>query len=405
MAAQEDLAIDQLEMYGVTFRDSCFMDVLGAGDSLKSRAYRELMPISRGVVVLSTCNRFEIYLDSPARERAEAIISSIIGGQYRRLVGDEAARHLLRVASGLESAIIGEDEILGQVREAWVESRRLGASSELLDMVFHAALDAGAEVRGRTSISKGVLGYPRAAVEIAAERLGGLDGRRVAIVGAGMAAGEMVQQVCSKWSPAQLVVADRMPSKAKDLASACRSGIGVGLADIAGMGPFDAVLIAVKGGLRPELDAVCRSSKLVVDISTPPATARAHVNIEDVKNYVNYNLIMRVSEVPKAEAIVEEALSRLRDRIIRRSVDSAISSIMRVVSIIIDEEAKLTAKNIAGGQDPYQAVLVGLNSTVKKAMFPIFSYLREDPEARSELARELMRRYSSMLDVRRARSP
>ncbi|ADL18511.1 Glutamyl-tRNA reductase [Acidilobus saccharovorans 345-15] len=398
---QESLDISSLEMYGVTFRDSCFLSISSHAGRLVERAYQELLPLSRGVVVLSTCNRFEVYLDSPAHDRADSAISEMLGCHVH-LTGVDAARHLLRVASGLESAILGEDEVLGQVRDAWVYSRRAGYSSELLDTVFHSAISAGARVRSSTNISRGVLGYPRAAVEVAAARLGGLDGRRVAVVGAGMAAGEMLQQVCSKWRPSSLVIADRSPEKARALGSLCQQAKveTATLQQLPSLAPFDVMLVAIKGGMRPELEVAARRSGLVVDISTPPASPLFHVGIDEIKEFVNANLSARLSEVSRAESIIEEELESLQQMILRKAVDRAISSIMRVISVIVDEEAKLTAKNIAGGQDPYQAVLTALNSTVKKTMFPIFSYLRESPESRAELAKELMNRYNSMIGLR-----
>jgi len=397
----EDFDINALEVYGVTFRDSCFLRLSPEAEDLAERAYRELAPLSRGVVIVSTCNRFEVYLDSPARGRVEEAIGGLFTCGFH-LSGVDAARHLLRVASGLESAILGEDEVLGQVREAWVNARRRGYSSELLDTVFHSAISAGARARDSTNISRGVLGYPRAAVEMAAERLGGLDDKVVLIVGAGMAASEMAQHLCSKWRPSKVMVADRNAEKARAILSLCPSAGGefIELTKVANLDAVDAMLVAIKGGMRPELGVAARRSKVVVDISTPQASPTAHVTIDDVKDFVNHNLSRRLAEVPAAEGIVEDELSRLQAMLLRKSVDKAISSIMRVISVIVDEEAKVTAKNIEGGEDPYQAIMTALNSTVKRAMFPIFSYLRERPESRAELARELMNRYESMLGLR-----
>ncbi len=393
----QGMDLQNMVAYVVTFRDACFDLLLPSADSLVHRLYSELYPLSRGIVVLTTCNRFEIYLDSPAQQRVDELVTALLISP-KRLEGAEAAEHLLRVASGIESAIVGEDEILGQVREAWVKARREGYSSELLDAVFHAALTAGSRARSETAISRGVLGYPQAAVELAARRLGGLDGARVLIVGAGMAANIMASHLCSKWRPSELVAANRTPSKAAALVKACKGvrTLAVGLDGLGSVGNVDVVLVAVKGGTRPELEVLRKLSRLVVDISTPPAIAAPDFTISDVERLVEDNVRQRMAEVPKVEVIVRQELRKLEAFIRRKAIDEAISTIMRSVAPIIDEEAKVTAKNIAGGADPYKAVEVALNSTIRKALWPLLSYLREDPELRAELAWELAKRYEGL---------
>jgi len=85
----EDLGLQSLLAYGVTFRDSCFADLLPVAEGIKRRAYELLAPLSRGVVVLSTCNRFEVYLDSPAPGRSEEVIRSLLKAPWR-LEGGQA---------------------------------------------------------------------------------------------------------------------------------------------------------------------------------------------------------------------------------------------------------------------------------------------------------------------------
>ncbi|MCI4459938.1 MAG: NAD(P)-binding domain-containing protein [Acidilobus sp.] len=395
----EDLGLQSLLAYGVTFRDSCFADLLPVAESIKRRAYELLAPLSRGVVVLSTCNRFEVYLDSPAPGRSEEVIRSLLKAPWR-LEGEEAARHLLRVAAGLESQIVGEDEVLGQVRDAWLEARRAGLTSELLDTVFHSAISAGARARRETRISKGVLGYPQAAVELGARALGDLDGRRVLVVGAGMAARAMLRHLCTKWRPASVIVADRNPARASEAASECPGAKAISLAEVKAIDGVDLALVAIKGGPRPELTNLRSRCKVLVDISTPPASALPDYTAREIEAFVEESARARLEEVPKVEALLEEELDRLKAFLKRKSVDRYLSQIMRVVGLIVEEEARVTAKRIAGGEDPHEAVLTALNSTVKRAFFPVLSYIREDPDSRGHLARELARRYESLLSLR-----
>ena len=398
-----DLDISSLTLYGVTFRDSCFAEVSPLAEAIKERVYEALGPLSRGVVVVSTCNRFEVYLDSPAEPRAGEIARSLLRSP-RVMRGEEAALHLMRVASGLESAILGEDEILGQVREAWVDARRRGYTSELLDAVFHAAIGAGARARRETGISRGALGYPQAAVELGARAVGDLDDAKVVVVGAGLAARAMLRHLCSKWRPATVIVLDRTPSKAAEAAAeACPGARTLPLEEAPNVGEVDLALVAIKGGPREELRHLRRLSRVLVDISTPPATPSPDYTSKDAESFVERSARARLEEVPKVEALLAEELSRLHAYLRRRSIDRHISQVMRVVGMIVEEEAKETAKRIAGGEDPYQAVLTALNSTVKRAFFPILSYIREDPESRGWIARDLAQRYESMLALRGGR--
>ncbi len=397
-----DLSLSSLTLYGVSFRDSCFTDLWPLTDELKARAYQSLAPLSRGVVVLSTCNRFEIYLDSPAEPRAGEVARALLRSPHV-LMGEDAALHLLRVAAGLESAILGEDEILGQVREAWVEARTNGYSSELLDAVFHSALSAGARVRRETWISRGVLGYPQAAVEIGASALGGLDGRRVVVVGAGVASRAMLRHLCSKWRPLSVIVVDRTPERAREAADSCPGASALPLSDVGLVGNVDLTLVAIKGGLRPELTSLRASSRIVVDISTPPAAPSPDFTASDAESFVERSARARLEEVPRAEALLSEELTRLVAYLRRRSVDRHLSQVMRVVGMIVEDEAKEAVKRVSAGEDLYQVVLTALNSTVKRAFFPVLSYIRENPESRGELARELARRYESLISIRGGR--
>ncbi|MGC9071827.1 MAG: hypothetical protein ACP5HK_03920 [Acidilobus sp.] len=393
------LNLSSLVMYGVTYRDSCFIELQPAAEAIRRKVYEGLAPLVRGVVVVITCNRLEVYLDSPVESRVDEVLRPLLRAP-RVMRGEEVALHILRVAAGLESAILGEDEILGQVRDAWVEARRAGYSSELLDVVFHAAISAGARVRRETNISKGVLGYPQAAVELGAIALGGLDDKRVAVVGAGMAARSMIRHLCSKWEPQSLIVLDRTPARASEAARLCKGARQARLGESLTLDQLDLALVAIKGGPRPELDPLRRASRVLVDISTPPAAPSPDFTYREVESYVEANTKARLADVPRAEALLKEELSKLNAYLRRRSVDRYLSQIMRVVNLIVGEEAKATARHLQAGEDPYEAVLAALNSTVKRAFFPLLSYIREDPGSRAEIARELAQRYESLVSLR-----
>src|SRR5256885_404794 len=142
---------------------------------------RELAGDEGEAVCLSTCNRPELYVAGPgAEERAKGALSAAEGALYRH-GDDEAARHLFRVAAGLDSRIRGETEILGQVRAAYA----LGTPGPLLDRLFREALRVGRKVRAQTAVGDPATSAASAAAVLAERVLGDLTDRQVLFVGAG----------------------------------------------------------------------------------------------------------------------------------------------------------------------------------------------------------------------------
>lgn len=150
----------------------------------------------REVVVLSTCNRTEVYAVTERFHGAYADISdhlcTVSGLNADELTphiysehDDAAVSHLFEVAAGLDSVVVGEGEILGQVRDAWEVARSEGGARTSANLMFRLALEVGKRARTETAIARGTASISHAAVEMVAERLGDLVGRRVLVVGAG----------------------------------------------------------------------------------------------------------------------------------------------------------------------------------------------------------------------------
>ncbi|HSB87911.1 MAG TPA: hypothetical protein VLD86_16475, partial [Ilumatobacteraceae bacterium] len=150
----------------------------------------------REAVVLSTCNRTEVYAVAERFHGAYADIRDFfcdLAGLdpdelYPHLYSqhdDAAVTHLFEVAAGLDSAVLGESEILGQVRNAWEIAQAEGGAKATLNLLFRHAIETGKRARTETSIGRGTASVSHAAVEMATERLGSLAGCRVLVVGAG----------------------------------------------------------------------------------------------------------------------------------------------------------------------------------------------------------------------------
>jgi glutamyl-tRNA reductase len=144
-----------------------------------------------GLVTLATCHRLEVYLEASAAG-AEAVRQWLAGrragldqGDLDVRQGDAAAEHLFRVGAGLESAVLGEAQVLGQVRRARAHAEQAGTLSPLLQAAFAEAIALGRRARRETGIGRGVASTASAAVELAARAAGGLRGRHVVVVGGG----------------------------------------------------------------------------------------------------------------------------------------------------------------------------------------------------------------------------
>ncbi len=372
--------INNLRLYSITYKDSCFYD-MGKVEEIKERIYDDIFHISNGIVILSTCNRFEIYVDSYNEEILEEEINKNMGIYskfFHKYLGLDSAAHLFRVSAGLESSIIGETEILSQVKDAWEEAKNLGYTSKLLDSVFHQSIILGKRVRSETDISKGVLGYPQASVELASKLLGTLNNKEIAIIGAGKAAKIMIDHLCSKYNPSKITIANRSLDNAKKIINDKCSFEVNDLYEIVNK-KFDVILVAIKGGPFDFLKGLLNKNDLIIDISTPNAITGDKVyNIESVDKLVKENYNHRLDQVQLAEKIIKEELDKLLQYLRKRSIDEDISEIMRYIDSIIKYEMEQTKKNINKGMELDEALRIAFESFAKKSMKPIFNLLHDN---------------------------
>ena len=179
-------------------------------------------------MLLSTCNRTEVYANAtlfhPAMQDVRDFLSDVSGvdpDEFSDLLyayhDDAAVAHLFGVAAGLDSMIIGEGEILGQVREAWQAAEKEEASGPLLSRTFRHAIEVGKRARTETAIGRHAVSVSSAAVSLASSRLGTLDDRRVLVLGAGEM-GEGMALALAGAGVLEIVVANRTVSRGEELA-------------------------------------------------------------------------------------------------------------------------------------------------------------------------------------------
>ena len=285
---------------------------------------------TREGVLLSTCNRSEFYLvegDADASAAVWALLADRLGadaaryGSVRR--DREAAAHLFRVASGIDSMILGEAQIHGQVRAAWEMSR--AASGAVLNRLFQTALLVGSRVRTETAIGRGAASVSSAAVQLAKKIFGSLQGRRAMILGAGDMA-ELALECLVDEGVRAAIVANRTYERAQELArryggtaihyDQCWSELGhVDLLLCSTAAPHAIVL---PEHVRPALAERGDQPFCILDIALPrdvdPAVRELEnvflYDLDDLRAVVAANLQKRQAELPTAEEVIRGEVER-----------------------------------------------------------------------------------------------
>ncbi|WP_412061146.1 hypothetical protein [Rubrivirga sp. IMCC45206] len=309
---------------------TCAVDVreawaLGAPDA--ERLYAAARSAGLSAVLVSTCFRVELLVSGPrpasdllawGREQLTAARPDAPLPGFRHATGDAALRHLLRVAAGLESAILGEAQILGQVRKARAASEAAGALRPALREAFDAAVRTGQWARRATTLGRGTASTASAAVLWAEEALGGLAGRHLVVVGAGEIGRLLIGRLEGAEAASLTLVSAHAPAHA---------GFDVvrpdGLADL--LPTTDALFTgtdrAVLSADAAALAWADGAARAVVDLGVPRNVEAAVSAIDGVAladvdalgAVVDASLAARQAAVPRVEARVEQALVALRD--------------------------------------------------------------------------------------------
>jgi glutamyl-tRNA reductase len=307
------------------------------GDAALPKALHDL--VSREdvseAVVLSTCNRTEVYAVAERFHGAFQDIRDFLC-EIAFLAPEDfsdhlyvhydapAVAHLFGVAAGLDSAVLGESEILGQVKVAWDRARQEGAAGPALNLLFRHALEAGKRARSDTGIARNVTSVSQAAVAMASERLGGLQGRRGLVLGAGDM-GEAMALGLAK-AGTELTIANRTWDTAVTLAERV-AGHAVRLADVTATLPDVDVLLTSTGAVTPLLEVedieqvvAARGGQplLIVDIAVPrdidPAVAHLPgvtlLDMDDLRAFADVGTQARESEVAGVRTLLDDELER-----------------------------------------------------------------------------------------------
>jgi glutamyl-tRNA reductase len=356
---------------------------------------------------ISTCNRTELYLIAPDPVEAESIAlgtlarkadirpTELVGHLYS-LRGLEAGRHLFRVAAGLDSMILGEVEIQGQVKRAYELALVEGATGPILNRLFRGALAAGKRARAETAISQRGVSLPSAAVELAQRTLGDLANRRVLLIGAGETA-ELTARALAARGVRTVFVANRHHNRAIGLAERF-GGEAVRLEELpAQMADADIVVSSTNSPHhlveRDELEVVMAGREgrplLLVDLAVPrdidpgcrDVVGVSVHDVDGVQGIAERNAAGREAEARSAERILEAELVRFERWLASLEVVPAIADLRRRSQEIVE-------RVLTENQGRWESLSEADRARVERLAYAIAGRMLHEPTLRMKRSAE-----------------
>jgi len=362
------------------------------------------LPGIREAAMLCTCNRVEIYAVAADREvalrslggdlaaRAEIAEAELEPHLYTRS-DSEAVHHLFRVASSLDSLVVGEPQILGQVKTTHEVALRSGTAGPILNLCFSRAFRVARRVRRETAIARNPVSVSSVAVDLARQVFGGFEGKRVLIVGAGKMSDLAARALRAQG--AVPTVTNRTAARAQELAA--RMGCGTHpWEDLVGALAGADIVLASTGAREPVLTRALvgqaqrarrRRPLFLIDIAVPrdvePACAELEgvylADIDDLQKVAATHREGRRGEADQAESIVEQELSRFIESFRGRQIGPTITALRsRVLTLVKGEAEKLVAGMGHLGDRDKRAILDFAENVAKKLLHAPQMALKKD---------------------------
>ncbi len=389
------------------------------------------LPGIKGCVVIQTCNRMEIFAaaenvsdahhslldyimaetiakfkrhfknggsDMPGGKILDHMINAskkfhdVIEVDYHT----NALLHLLRLSCGLESMIIGEDQIIGQMRDSHHKAVELGTINPFLNKILTKALNVGRRARKETCINEGAVSIGSAAIDLAIEVFGDLKGKKVLITGAGDM-GKLISISLAELETGEIVVANRTFEKGVNLANKL-NGRAVRFDDIKLELKDTDLLITATGAPKPIIhpDMIKdvmggRKEKLVIiDVANPrdvdPKVGELEgvslMNIDALKTVAEANLKKRMKEVYAVEEIIEEEINLLEKRLYHVDVDRIINAVFKNAEDVREKELEKALAMLGNGIGKKEKDVINrlTKVIVKRTMTPIAGQIRKVAE-------------------------
>jgi glutamyl-tRNA reductase len=368
--------------------------------------------ISEGLIV-STCNRVEVLASTGDLEGATgaAHIGDFLGRTrgvppeffrqhlYTHL-DDDAVRHVFRVASSLDSMVVGEPQVLGQVRHSYSLAVDAGTAGRVLHKLVHHALHVAKRVRNETGIASSAVSISYTAVELGKKIFGTLKGATVMLVGAGEMA-ELAAQHLSNAGASRILVANRTLSTARALAAKF-SGEAIDFNDLpARLAEADVVIcstaaqgyVITREMARAALETRRKRPAFFIDISVPrnvdPAVGGIDnlfvFDIDDLESVIASNIREREREAERAELIVESEVMQFQQALRQLDLGPTVAALRERLHEIARDEFKRQRSRLGHLTPEQERAVEGLlASTVNKIAHPVITRLRRSHESGEE---------------------
>lgn len=314
-------------------------------------ALRQLVELSgvREAVILSTCNRVEVAVSAESLD-GRAIVEHFLehvrqmprqqlSPHLYHYQGREAIRHLFRVAASLDSMVVGEPQILGQLKEAYAAAKSAGSVNGFLDGLLTRAFSVAKRVRSETEIGQNAVSVSYAAVELAREIFGNLSGRGILLIGAGKMS-ELAARHLHRAGASRIYVTNRTRERAEEMAAVFSGTVVPYEQFVTGMAQVDIVItssgaphyILTRDGMKTVMHQRKHRPIFLIDIAVPrnvePAVNQLDnvflYDIDDLGRVVEQNRVARLEEAAEAERIIEEEVEKMLARLREREVTPTI---------------------------------------------------------------------------------
>jgi glutamyl-tRNA reductase len=397
----------QLVMIGAHQRDVsvAVRERLAFGPDRIVGALADLHTIASEAFILSTCNRVEIYALLPASRPADAVLLQFLAEQsgiapdviapsivFR--AGGEVARHICRVAAGLDSMVLGEDQIVGQIKGALEQAQRSSTLGQVLHRLVHTALAAGKAVRTHTGIARSRMSVVSVALDLAEQMLGSLATRSVLIVGAGQMA-ELALKHLRDTPALDVAIANRSITRAEGLAGRYGAS-GRPLADLPALLAASDVVVSCTAAQEYVIqtdDVRCAMTGrdrplLLLDLAVPRDIAPAAGQVAGVRLYAvddlqaicAANRAARASEIDRAEALIGAAVQRFESWRRARQATPTIRALRdRAEAIRASEVERMLARLPGLGDSDREAIHALSAAIVNKLLHQPIVALKEQP--------------------------
>jgi glutamyl-tRNA reductase len=396
---------------GVSFRKA----PLATLDALSFRdipAFYKLLRTTHevdGVMILQTCNRVELFLDtkdsSQIRDsvlREWALETKFKLGELNRLVetreGKSVVEYLVRLAAGLESMLIGENQVVGQLKNSLSEALSSNSASALLEDTVHRAISAGSTIREQTGIGRGTVSLGSAAMKLAEETLGKLEDSRVLLLGTGQV-GMLVMKALKTRGVSSITVASRTLQRTR---SFCRTfgGTPVEFQEVPSqLAKTDLVIVATRSSnyvLTKDSFSDCDSSNrrklMILDLSNPRNVAPSvseldnviFKTIDDLRGIADDALAKRRELVKKAEVLVSPRVEKIEALLQREEAEPIVSDIYRRADLIREEVLNKTLSKLDLTSEQRESLKSMTVSLVEKLLDGPVVNLRRAAERKDE---------------------